>query len=259
MKEEIYTKTITKAKLCKAANISTSAIRYWLDQGILTPEQDEANNYYTFNALDILNVHNVIHTKMFDMNLAETKSIRNLSREEFLKLLLKKQDDAAKRIKEYTKKLEYIRKYYNATVHIFETADNAESDFTVVTPFFKYLVETDIYIDEHIRLLVKEPSPVAILFDGLNMSDETSSFCMALLKPPKEGKILNTITDDDKYIVKTVQLPNRDYNEELLQSARKFASEHGYGKVENMIYLPKLHHVEDGKDLFIIDVYFKLS
>ena len=109
MKEEIYTKTITKAKLCKAANISTSAIRYWLDQGILTPEQDEANNYYTFNALDILNVHNVIHTKMFDMNLAETKSIRNLSREEFLKLLLKKQDDAAKRIEEYTKKLEYIR------------------------------------------------------------------------------------------------------------------------------------------------------
>ncbi len=80
-----------------------------------------------------------------------------------------------------------------------------------------------------------------------------------MLTPPKSGKILVNVDENDRYLFKLVKLPNRDYNEELLQSARKFAAEHNYGKVENMIYSPKLHHLEKGNDVFIVAAYFKLS
>lgn len=256
MKDEIYTKTITKAKLSKATNISTTTIRYWLDRGLLTPKQDETNDYYTFNALDITSIHNILYSKGFDLTLSETKSIAKLSQEDFLRLLQKKQDQVIKKIKELQGKLDHIRMYYNTTLKIYDAVDDG---FYIVRPSFKYLVEADIYIDEHINLLAREPCPATILFSGDNMCDETSSLCIAMLTPPKSGKILVNVDENDRYLFKLVKLPNRDYNEELLQSARKFAAEHNYGKVENMIYSPKLHHLEKGNDVFIVAAYFKLS
>lgn len=256
MKEEVYTKTVTKVKLCKAANLSYPTVRCWMEKGLLTPKRNENNDYYVFNALDIMSIHNIIYSKNFDLTLSETKSISKLSQENFLRLLEKKQDQVSKKINELQNRLDHIRSYYNTTLKVYDAVDGR---FYVVKPSFKYLVETDIFIDEHINLLAREPCPATILFDGENMSDETSSFCIAMLTPPKKGKILVTIDENDRYLFKLVKLSNRDYNEELLQSARKFAAENNYGKVENMIYSPKLHHLEKGKDVFIVAVYFKLS
>ena len=39
MKEEVYTKTITKVKLCKATNLSYPTIRCWMEKGLLTPNE----------------------------------------------------------------------------------------------------------------------------------------------------------------------------------------------------------------------------
>lgn len=60
MKEEVYTKTITKVKLCKATNLSYPTIRCWMEKGLLTPKRNENNNYYNFNVLDIMSIHNII-------------------------------------------------------------------------------------------------------------------------------------------------------------------------------------------------------
>lgn len=40
MKEEVYTKTITKVKLCKATNLSYPTIRCWMEKGLLTPKRN---------------------------------------------------------------------------------------------------------------------------------------------------------------------------------------------------------------------------
>lgn len=40
MKEEVYTKTITKVKLRKATNLSYPTIRCWMEKGLLTPKRN---------------------------------------------------------------------------------------------------------------------------------------------------------------------------------------------------------------------------
>lgn len=79
MKEEVYTKTITKVKLCKATNLSYPTVRCWMEKGLLTPKRNKNNDYYNFNALDIMSIHNIIYSKGFDLTLSETKSIAKLS------------------------------------------------------------------------------------------------------------------------------------------------------------------------------------
>ena len=256
MKEEVYTKTITKVKLCKATNLSYPTIRCWMEKGLLTPKRNENNNYYNFNVLDIMSIHNIIFSRNINLTLAEAKNLTKLSRQEFVQLFEKKKEQVKRKIEEYQEKLKYIENYCDMTAEYFNTG---YADFTIVTPRFKHIVEADIYIDEHIRLLALEPIDFAILFDGDNMSDETASSGILLHEKPKKGKILTTVNKGDRYLVKTVTADNRNYNEELFRSACEYAEKHGYGKVNNMIYLLKFHNFEDGKDLFTMDVYFKLS
>ena len=64
-------------------------------------KRNENNNYYNFNVLDIMGIHNIIFSRSINLTLAEAKNLTKLSRQEFIQLFDKKKEQVKRKIKEY--------------------------------------------------------------------------------------------------------------------------------------------------------------
>lgn len=66
---------LTVGEISKALGISTESIRYYVDEGLLKPKQNEQNGYWEYSSNDLIRLTDILFYRSMDLNMKEIKVI----------------------------------------------------------------------------------------------------------------------------------------------------------------------------------------
>ena len=66
---------LTVGEISKAIGLSTEAIRYYVNEGIITPVKNEQNNYWEYSSDDLMRLTDILFYRSMDLNMKQISTI----------------------------------------------------------------------------------------------------------------------------------------------------------------------------------------
>lgn len=66
---------LTANEISKALNISTETIRYYVREGLITPQRNKNNNYYEYSSEDLLKLTDILFYRSMSLTIPDIRSI----------------------------------------------------------------------------------------------------------------------------------------------------------------------------------------
>jgi DNA-binding transcriptional MerR regulator len=97
---------LTVGEISKALGMSTESIRYYVDEGLITPKKNEKNNYWEYSSDDLIRLTDILFYRSMDLNVREIKTIMDdLPLEKIGDVIDERKSSLIKLIREYTDSL----------------------------------------------------------------------------------------------------------------------------------------------------------
>jgi Predicted transcriptional regulators len=97
---------LTVGEISKALGMSTETIRYYVDEGLITPTQNEKNGYWEYSSDDLIRLTDILFYRSMNLNVKEIKTIMDgLPLEKLGDVMDEAKSNLIKEIRDYTEAL----------------------------------------------------------------------------------------------------------------------------------------------------------
>ena len=261
--ESVVHMYLTVGEISKVLGITTEMIRFYVREGIITPRQNEENNYWEYSSTDVMYLSDILFYRDLELPLKDIKRIFDgLKVEEIGEIIKERKKDALDNIQKYQKifnKLQEWEEWYSDEMDLIGKYKIGEMPSELrKAGYFDEEDHIAIYLKSGLKIKREDWIYVSLSFYCNIFDDEIKMKRYLSVNKTREtvqSNLGNDVIEEsaDRCICTQVH-----YSEDILTMVTpliEYAKDHGYALTGEIYGRENTNYFTDGKRLGLYRIY----